>query len=79
RPQALSMYKEAVVAGLEPEQEAWAQLQMVQLARGEKREDFAKNGLRALSVNPDSLVRRMAAMLDNELPEPPVDKRGKKP
>ncbi|HNM60478.1 MAG TPA: tetratricopeptide repeat protein [Nitrospira sp.] len=79
RSQALAMYKEAVVAGLELEQEAWAQLQMVQLARGEKREDFAKNGLRALSVNPDSLVRRMAAMLDNELPEPPVDKRGKKP
>ncbi len=76
---ALAMYKEAVVAGLEPEQEAWAQLQMVQLARGVKREDFARNGLRALSVNPDSLVRRMAAMLDNELPEPPAEKRGKKP
>ena len=76
---ALAMYKEAVAAGLEPEQEAWAQLQMVQLARDTKREDFARNGLRALSVNPDSLVRRMAAMLDNELPEPPADKRGKKP
>ena len=35
------MYKEAVVAGLEPEQEA-GPTQMVQLARGEKREDFAK-------------------------------------
>ena len=76
---ALAMYKEAVVAGLEPEQEAWAQLQMVQLARGTKREDFARSGLRALSVNPDSLVRRMAAMLETELPEPPADKRGKKP
>jgi len=76
---ALAMYKEAVVAGLEPEQEAWAQLQMVQLARGSKREDFARSGLRALSVNPDSLVRRMAAMLETELPEPPADKRGKKP
>lgn len=76
---ALAMYKEAVAAGLEPEQEAWAQLQMVQLARDTKREEFARNGLRALSVNPDSLVRRMAAMLDNELPEPPADKRGKKP
>jgi hypothetical protein len=76
---ALAMYKEAVVAGLEPEQETWAQLQMVQLARGSNREGFVRSGLRALSVNPDSLVRRMAAMLETELPEPPVDKRGKKP
>lgn len=76
---ALAMYKEAVVAGLDPQQEAWAQLKMVQLARGSNREDFARNGLRALSVNPDSLVRRMAAMLETELPEPPADTRGKKP
>ncbi len=76
---ALAMYKEALVAGLEPVQEAWAQLQMVQLARGSKREDFAKSGLRALSVNSDSLVRRIAAVLATELPEPPADKRGKKP
>lgn len=79
RAPALAMYKQAVVGGLEPEQEAWAQLQMVQLARGSNREDFARSGLRALSVNPDSLVRRMAAMLETELPEPPTDNRGKKP
>lgn len=76
---ALAMYKQAVVAGLEPEQEAWAQLQMVQLARVVKREDFARSGLRALSVNPDSLVRRMAAILETELPEASADKRGRKP
>jgi hypothetical protein len=73
------MYKQAVVAGLEPEQEAWAQLQMVQLARVVKREDFARSGLRALSVNPDSLVRRMAAILETEVPEASADKRGQKP
>ncbi len=76
---ALEMYKQAVVAGLEPEQESWAQLQMVQLARGSKREEFARNGLRALRVNPDSLVRRMAAVLETELPSPPPVQGGKKP
>lgn len=76
---ALAMYKQAVVAGLEPQQEAWAQLQMVQLARGSKREDFVRSGLRALSMNPDSLVRRMAAVLETELPQPQVGQGGKKP
>lgn len=30
---ALALYKQALIAGLEPEQEAWAQFQIVQLAR----------------------------------------------
>ncbi len=76
---ALEMYKQAVVAGLESEQESWAQLQMVQLARGSKREDVARNGLRALKVNPDSLIRRMAAVLETDLPQPPAGQGGKKP
>lgn len=76
---ALAMYKEAVAAGLEPEQESWAQLQMIRLARGTKREEFARSGLRALSVHPDGLVRRMAVMLENDLPETPAGKREKKP
>lgn len=76
---ALEMYKQAVVAGLEPEQESWAQLQMVQLARGSKREDVARNGLRALRVNPDSLIRRMAAVLETDMPQPPAGQGGKKP
>ena len=75
---ALALYKQALVAGLEPEQEAWAQFQIVQLARGVKREEFARNGLRALNENSDSLVRRMAAVLQTELPEPTSAAGGKK-
>ncbi len=76
---ALEMYKQAVVAGLEPEQESWAQLQMVQVARGAKREDVARNGLRALKMNPDNLIRRMATVLETDLPQPPAGQGGKKP
>ncbi len=76
---AMAMYKRAVIAGLEPDQEAWAQVQLVQLARGAKREDFARNGLRALSVNRDSLVRRLAAVLETDMPETPPIQGGKKP
>lgn len=76
---ALALYKQALVAGLEPEQEAWAQFQIVQLARGTKREEFARSGLRSLSENSDSLVRRMAAVLQTELPRPTSAKGGAKP
>ncbi len=76
---ALATYKKAVVAGLEPDQEAWAQLQMVQLARGVKRDEFARNGLRALSVSQDSLVRRLAAVLETDVPESKPAAGGKKP
>ncbi|MBS0168904.1 MAG: tetratricopeptide repeat protein [Nitrospira sp.] len=76
---ALAMYKRAVIAGLEPDQEAWAHIQLVQLARGAKREDFARNGLRALSVNQDSLVRRLAAVLESDVQEPKSLQGGKKP
>jgi hypothetical protein len=67
-----------LVAGLEAEEEAWAQLQIVQLARGVKRDEFARNGLRALNENSDSLVRRMAAVLQTELPESTPAAGGKK-
>lgn len=79
REAALAMYKGAVVAGLEPDQEAWAQVQMVQLARGVKRDDFARNGLRALSVSQDSLVRRLAAVLESDVQEAKAGQGGKKP
>jgi tetratricopeptide (TPR) repeat protein len=75
---ALALYKQALVAGLEAEEEAWAQLQIVQLARGVKRDEFARNGLRALNENSDSLVRRMAAVLQTELPESTPAAGGKK-
>lgn len=75
---ALNQYKQALAAGLEAEQESWAQFQIVQLARGVKREEFARSGLRALSGSSDSLVRRMAAVLQTELPEPVSTTGGKK-
>lgn len=79
RPEtALALYKQALVLGLEPEQEAWAQFQIVQMARGVKREEFARNGLRALQENSDSLVRRMAAVMQTELPESTPAAGGKK-
>ncbi len=60
---ALSLYKQALVAGLNPEQATWAQFQLVRLAHTAKRQDLAQGGLRSLSDHPDSLVRRMAAVV----------------
>jgi tetratricopeptide (TPR) repeat protein len=60
---ALSVYKQALVAGLNPELEVWAQFQLVRLAHRAKRQDLAQGGLRSLSGNTDSLVRRMAAVM----------------
>lgn len=76
---ALATYKRAVIAGLGPDQEAWAQIQMVRLAREAKREDFARDSLRALSVNQDNLVRRLAAVLETDVPELKPVPGGKKP
>ncbi|MBA2487436.1 MAG: tetratricopeptide repeat protein [Nitrospira sp.] len=60
---ALTFYKQALVAGLSSEQEAWTQFQIVRLAHSTRRQDLAQGGLRSLSENNDSLVRRMAAVL----------------
>ncbi len=60
---ALSVYKQALVAGLNQEQATWAQFQLVRLAHTAKRQDLAQGGLRALSEHTDSLVRRMAAVV----------------
>ena len=46
---ALPLYKQALVAGLNPEQEVWAQFQLVRLAHTAKRQDLAQGGLRSLS------------------------------
>ncbi|MCS6317858.1 MAG: tetratricopeptide repeat protein, partial [Nitrospira sp.] len=71
RPEpAIDQYKRALMAGLETEQEAWARIQIVQLTRGAKRADVARNGVRALHEYPDPLMRRIAAVLQTEAPEP---------
>ncbi len=71
RPQpALSFYKQALAEGLPPEYETWAQFQVVRLARHAKRQDLAQRGLRALSEHPDSLVRRMAAVVQSDQARP---------
>ncbi len=60
---ALPLYKQALVAGLNPELEVWAQFQLVRLAHTAKRQDLAQGELRSLSGNTDGLVRRMAAVM----------------
>ncbi|MBI4001843.1 MAG: tetratricopeptide repeat protein [Nitrospira defluvii] len=67
---ALSLYKQALVAGLNSEQETWAQFQVVRLARNTKRQDLTQGGLRSLSENNDSLVRRMATLLQTDQAQP---------
>ena len=63
---ALTFYKQALRGGLNPEQEIWAQFQIVRLARHSKHPELARGGLRALSENDDSLVRRMAAVMQSD-------------
>lgn len=71
RPEpALSLYKEALVEGLAPEQETWSQFQIVRLAHRSKRKDLARGGLRSLNENNDGLVRRMAAVIQSIQAEP---------
>jgi hypothetical protein len=71
RPEsALSLYKQALVAGLPPEQETWSQFQVVRLAHHAQRKDLALGGLRSLSENNDHLVRRMAALLQSDQAQP---------
>ncbi|MEP7151887.1 MAG: tetratricopeptide repeat protein, partial [Nitrospira sp.] len=74
---ALSLYKQALVAGLNPEQETWAQFQMVRLARSALRQDLAQGGLRSLSENNDSLVRRMAAVVQADQAQLIPNQRGR--
>ena len=74
---ALALYKQALVAGLSPEQETWAQFQIIQLARNTKRQDLAQGGLRSLIVSNDSLVRRMAAVLQTDLAQPVPSQGGR--
>jgi tetratricopeptide (TPR) repeat protein len=67
---ALSLYKQALVAGLTPEEETWSQFQVVRLAHHSKRRDLVLSGLRELSENHDSLIRRMAAVLQSDQGQP---------
>lgn len=70
RPEpAVDQYKRALMAGLETEQEAWARIQIVQLARGKKGADVTGNGVRALHEYRDPLMRRIAAALQTDVPE----------
>lgn len=66
---ALALYKNALIAGPSPDQETRIQFQIVRLARTTKRQDLALNGLRFLDEHNDSLVRRMAAVLQSEWPQ----------
>lgn len=74
---ALSVYKQALVAGLNQEQETWAQFQLVRLAPTAKRQDLAQGGLRALSEHTDSLVRRMAAVVQAGQAQLPQNQGGR--
>ena len=74
---ALSLYKQALVAGLDPEHETWAQFQIVRLAHHSKRQDLVQGGLRSLSENNDSLVRRMAAVLQSDQAQPVSNQGGR--
>jgi tetratricopeptide (TPR) repeat protein len=67
---ALTFYKQALRGELNPEQEIWAQFQIVRLAQHSKHPELARGGLRALSENDDSLVRRMAAVMQSDQPVP---------
>ena len=60
------MYKKALTAEPSPDQETWIQFQIVRLARGVKRPHLAASGLHSLSENRDSLVRRIATVLQRE-------------
>lgn len=78
RPEpALSLYKQALVAGLPPEQETWSQFQVVRLAHHSKRNDLALAGVRSLSENHDSLVRRMAAVWQSHHAQPMSGQKGR--
>jgi tetratricopeptide (TPR) repeat protein len=77
--QALALYKQALVSGLNPEQEAWAQFQIVHLARESKRDDLVQGTLRSLSESRDGLVRRIAAVLQTDLSQPASGQRERKP
>jgi tetratricopeptide (TPR) repeat protein len=74
---ALSVYKQALVAGLNQEQATWAQFQLVRLAHTAKRQDLAQGGLRALSEHTDSLVRRMAAVVQAGQAQLPQNQGGR--
>ena len=67
---ALTFYKQALRGGLNPEQEIWAQFQIVRLAQHSKHPELAQGGLRALSESDDSLVRRMAAVMQSDQAQP---------
>ena len=77
--QALALYKQALVAGLNQEQETWAQFQIVHLAREGKRTDLEQSTLRSLSESRDGLARRMAAVLQTDLPESASAQGGRQP
>lgn len=67
---ALALYKKALIAGPNQDQATWIQFQIIRLARGTNRRDLTQAGLRSLSEDHDSLVRRMAAVLQSEEPQP---------
>ena len=74
---ALTFYKQALRGGLNPEQEIWAQFQIVRLAQHSKQSELARGGLRALSENDDSLVRRMAAVMQSDQVQPVLNQGGR--
>jgi tetratricopeptide (TPR) repeat protein len=74
---ALTFYKQALRGGLNPEQEIWAQFQIVRLAQHSKHPELARGGLRALSENDDSLVRRMAAVMQSDQARPVLNQGGR--
>jgi len=77
REPALALYKEALLAGPSRDQAMWIQFQLIRLARDTKRRDLAHAGLRSLGTDGDSLVRRMAAVLQSVAPQPPLHQGGR--
>jgi len=77
REPALALYKEALLAGPSQDQAIWIQFQLVRLARDTKRRDLAQAELRSLGADDDSLVRRMAAVLQSDAPQPLLNQGGR--
>ncbi|GMV50193.1 tetratricopeptide repeat protein [Nitrospirales bacterium NOB] len=75
---ALALYKQALIAGPSADQTIWIQFQIVRLAKETKRQDLARGGLRVLGEHTDSLVQRMAGVLQADVPQVQVGQGGRR-
>ncbi len=64
----MTIYQKALSAGPTTDQTTWIHFQIVRLAKEAKQPELAREGLQVLGNSDDVLVRRMAAVLESDVP-----------